>query len=94
MERTLTALETDPMSLADGAGLGCQAQAVERVPRPGQLDWNSPRLQLVGLHYSDIRPDKGLLPPLVQRGAMKTLIDLRCARRGVGAHELLGRISG
>jgi proteasome accessory factor A len=38
------------------------------------LDWDSPRLQLVDLQYSDVRPEKGLYHRLVQRGAMTTLL--------------------
>jgi proteasome accessory factor A len=38
------------------------------------LQWDSPRLQLVDLQYSDIRPEKGLYHRLVSRGAMQTLL--------------------
>jgi Pup amidohydrolase len=38
------------------------------------LDWDSPRLQLVDLQYSDVRPEKGLYHRLVSRGAMQTLL--------------------
>ena len=41
------------------------------------LDWDAPRLQLVDLQYSDVRPEKGLYHRLVARGAMQTLLDRR-----------------
>ena len=37
--------------------------------------WSSPKLQLVDLQYSDVRPEKGLYHRLVARGSMKTLLD-------------------
>jgi proteasome accessory factor A len=39
------------------------------------LGWEAPRLQLVDLQYSDVRPDKGLYNRLVARGSMETLLD-------------------
>jgi proteasome accessory factor A len=39
------------------------------------LGWSSPRLQLVDLQYSDVRPDKGLYNRLVARGDMERLVD-------------------
>jgi proteasome accessory factor A len=39
------------------------------------LDWSAPRLQLVDLQYSDVRPDKGLYNRLVARGRMERLLD-------------------
>jgi hypothetical protein len=38
------------------------------------LAWDSPRLQLVDLQYSDVRPDRGLYNRLVARGSMETLV--------------------
>jgi proteasome accessory factor A len=38
------------------------------------LGWDAPRLQLVDLQYSDVRPEKGLYHRLVARGAMKRLV--------------------
>ena len=45
------------------------------------LGWASPKLQLVDLQYSDVRPEKGLYHRLVARGAMKRLLDRRRGRR-------------
>src|SRR5205823_12608325 len=38
------------------------------------LEWDSSRLQLVDLQYSDVRPEKGLYHRLVSRGAIETLL--------------------
>lgn len=38
------------------------------------LDWSHPRLQLVDLQYTDIRPDKGLYNRLVDRGRIDRVI--------------------
>ena len=43
------------------------------------LGWASPKLQLVDLQYSDVRPEKGLYHRLVARGC-----DEAAARRGRG----------
>jgi proteasome accessory factor A len=47
------------------------------------LDWDSPRLQLVDLQYSDVRPEKGLYHRLVSRGAMQTLLEPGAAESAV-----------
>jgi proteasome accessory factor A len=44
------------------------------------LEWDSHRLQLVDLQYSDVRVDKGLYHRLVARGAMQTLLPTDAAR--------------
>ena len=45
------------------------------------LGWEHPRLQLVDLQYSDVRPDRGLYNRLAARGRMKRLIgDAEVAR--------------
>jgi Pup amidohydrolase len=38
------------------------------------LEWSHPRLQLVDLQYSDIRPDRGLYNRLVARGRMERIV--------------------
>jgi proteasome accessory factor A len=38
------------------------------------LDWDAPRLQLVDLQYSDVRPDKGLYNRLVARDRIDRLV--------------------
>jgi proteasome accessory factor A len=38
------------------------------------LDWGHPRLELIDLQYSDVRPEKGLYHRLVARGAVERLV--------------------
>ena len=47
------------------------------------LAWDSSRLQLVDLQYSDIRPEKGLYHRLVSRGAMETLLPADAAESAI-----------
>ena len=37
------------------------------------LDWDSPRLGLIDLQYSDIDPDRGIALKLMRRGSLQTL---------------------
>jgi hypothetical protein len=73
-ESVLTRLEADPMQLATELDWVAKLRLLEGYRERDQLDWDSPRLQLVDLQYSDVRPAKGLYHRLVSRGAMKTLL--------------------
>jgi proteasome accessory factor A len=74
-ESVLTALETDP-SILDGqldwvtklALLGAY------VDRDG-LAWSDPKLALLDLQYSDVRPDRSLYERLVRAGKIERLVD-------------------
>jgi len=74
-ESVLTALETDPSTL-DGqldwvtklALLGAY------VDRDG-LAWSDPKLALLDLQYSDVRPDRSLYERLVRAGKIERLLD-------------------
>src|SRR6266516_4883063 len=73
-ESALTRLEADPMQLADELDWVAKLRLLNGYRDRDELDWDSPRLQLVDLQYADVRPDKGLYHRLVARGAMKTLL--------------------
>jgi proteasome accessory factor A len=73
-EHVLTALETDPFQLADQLDWVAKLRLLNGYRDRDGLDWDSPRLQLVDLQYSDVRPAKGLYHRLVARGAIKTLL--------------------
>ncbi len=79
-EAVLSALETDPMSLADTLDWVAKLRLLEGYRNRDGLDWSSSTLQLVDLQYADVRPDKGLYHRLVARGAMQTLIDPELTR--------------
>ncbi len=74
-ESVLTALERDPLEL-DGqldwvtklALLGAY------VDRDG-LEWSDPKLALLDLQYSDVRPDRSLYERLVRAGKIERLLD-------------------
>ncbi|CAN5284468.1 depupylase/deamidase Dop [soil metagenome] len=74
-ESVLTRLGRDPMLCAGELDWVAKLQLLEGYRARDGLDWNSPRLGLVDLQYSDVRPDRGLYHRLVARGSMRTLID-------------------
>ena len=73
-ETVLGALESDPFTLADQLDWVAKLRLLNGYRDRDGLDWDSPRLQLVDLQYSDVRPSKGLYHRLVARGAMRTLL--------------------
>jgi proteasome accessory factor A len=73
-ESVLSRLESDPMQLARELDWVAKLRLLEGYRERDRLDWDSHRLQLVDLQYSDVRPDKGLYHRLVARGAMQTLL--------------------
>jgi proteasome accessory factor A len=73
-ESVLGQLEADPMKLADQLDWVAKLRLLEGYRDRDGLDWDSPRLQLIDLQYSDVRPEKGLYHRLVARGAMQTLV--------------------
>ncbi|HET8583002.1 MAG TPA: depupylase/deamidase Dop [Jatrophihabitans sp.] len=82
-ESVLTRLAADPMQLAGELDWVAKLRLIEGYRDRDGLDWNSPRLQLVDLQYSDIRPEKGLYHRLVSRGAMRTLLEPGLAEAAV-----------
>jgi proteasome accessory factor PafA2 len=74
-EAVLGLLADDPMQLAGELDWVAKLRLLEGYRERDQLQWDSSRLQLVDLQYSDVRPEKGLYHRLVQRGAMTTLLD-------------------
>jgi proteasome accessory factor A len=82
-ESVLARLATDPMQLAGELDWVAKLRLLEGYRERDNLDWDAPRLALVDLQYSDIRPEKGLYHRLVSRGAMKTLLDAGAAESAV-----------
>jgi proteasome accessory factor A len=72
-ESVLDRLGRDPMSCADELDWVAKLRLLEGYRDRESLAWGSPKLQLVDLQYSDVRPEKGLYHRLVARGSMKTL---------------------
>ncbi len=73
-ESVLSRLEIDPMSCARELDWVAKLRLLEGYRERDGLHWDSPRLQLVDLQYSDVRPDRGLYNLLVARGSMETLV--------------------
>jgi hypothetical protein len=74
-ERTLAALSDDPMSMSGELDWVAKLRLLEGYREREGLDWSAPKLQLVDLQYSDLRPEKGLYNRLVARGQMTQLLD-------------------
>ena len=73
-ESVLTRLADDPMSLAGELDWVAKRSLLDGYRQRDQLEWSSPRLELIDLQYADLRPDKGLYHRLVARGRMTRLI--------------------
>ena len=84
-ESVLHRLGSDPMQLAGELDWVAKLRLLEGYRDRDGLDWDSPRLQLIDLQYSDVRPEKGLYHRLVSRGAMQTLLPDGAARSAMDA---------
>jgi proteasome accessory factor A len=73
-ERVLGRLADDPMLLANELDWVAKLQLLQGYRDREGLEWDSPKLQLVDLQYSDVRPDKGLYNRLVQRGRFERIL--------------------
>jgi proteasome accessory factor A len=67
-------LTRDPMSTADRLDWTAKLRLLEGYRERDGLNWNSGRLALVDLQYTDVRMAKGLYNRLVTRGSMKRLV--------------------
>ena len=73
-ESVLSRLKQDAFLLARELDWVAKLRLLEGYRDRDGLDWDSSRLQLVDLQYSDIRPEKGLYNRLVSRGAIDRLL--------------------
>jgi proteasome accessory factor A len=67
-------LADDPMSLSGELDWVAKLSLLEGYRDREGLEWSAPKLHLVDLQYSDVRPDKGLYNRLVARGRMRRLV--------------------
>ncbi|MQA01336.1 MAG: proteasome accessory factor PafA2 [Streptosporangiales bacterium] len=72
-EDVLDKLARDPMLLRNELDWVTKLSLLEGYRSRDGLDWDHPRLQLVDLQYTDIRPEKGLYARLAARGAASRL---------------------
>ncbi|ALE07769.1 Pup deamidase/depupylase [Arthrobacter sp. ERGS1:01] len=73
-ESVLTALGSDPMSLATQVEWVAKLSLLQQYRTRDAMKWSDPRLALIDLQWSDIRPEKGLYYKLLQRGRMERLV--------------------
>jgi Pup-ligase protein. len=73
-ESVLARLESDPMECAHELDWVAKLRLLNGFRDREGLDWGHPRLELIDLQYSDVRPEKGLYQRLVARGAVERLV--------------------
>jgi proteasome accessory factor A len=76
-ESVLNRLAEDPMQLSRELDWVAKLSILEGYRSRDGLSWDHPRLQLVDLQYSDVRPDRGLYNRLVARDRMVRLTNDR-----------------
>jgi len=82
-ESVLTRLMEDPMLAARELDWVAKLEILEGYRSRDGLAWGHPRLELVDLQYSDVRPDRGLYNRLAARGRMVRLTTERDVLRAV-----------
>ena len=82
-ESVLNRLAEDPMLLSKELDWVAKLELLEGYRTRDGLAWDSPRLQLVDLQYSDVRPDRGLYNRLAARGRMVRLTDDATVNRAI-----------
>ncbi|NVM96025.1 depupylase/deamidase Dop [Arthrobacter wenxiniae] len=73
-EQVLAGLGSDPMALAGQVEWIAKLKLLQQYRARDNMGWKDPRLALIDLQWSDIRPEKGLYYKLLQRGAMERLL--------------------
>jgi proteasome accessory factor PafA2 len=73
---TLDKLSRDPMECARELDWVAKLRLLNGYRDREGLNWDSSKLELIDLQYSDVRPGKGLYHRLVAKGAMKTMFTL------------------
>ncbi|MGH3317760.1 MAG: depupylase/deamidase Dop [Nocardioidaceae bacterium] len=82
-ESVLSRLERDPMECRRELDWVAKLALLESYRQRDGLDWDHPKLHLIDLQYSDIRPHKGLYHRLVRLGSIDRLLDDDEVRRAV-----------
>ena len=74
-ESVLTRLEADPMTCARELDWVAKLSLLQGFRDREGLPWDSHRLQLIDLQYSDVRPEKGLYHRLLARDRVDRVVD-------------------
>ncbi|MGH3368318.1 MAG: depupylase/deamidase Dop, partial [Nocardioidaceae bacterium] len=83
-ESVLTRLERDPMECRRELDWVAKLALLNSYRDRDGLDWDHPKLHLIDLQYSDIRPDKGLYHRLLRHGSVERLLTDAEIRQAVG----------
>ncbi|PYH01874.1 depupylase/deamidase Dop [Arthrobacter stackebrandtii] len=73
-EEVLDGLGRDPMSLAGQLEWVAKLNLLQQYRTRDGMAWDDPRLGLIDLQWSDIRPEKGLYYKLLERGRMERMV--------------------
>ncbi len=82
-DRVLAALRADPLSLAGELDWPAKLNLLQQYRQRDGLAWDHPRLALIDLQYSDVRPDKGIAAQLQRTGRLRTLVPADEVERAV-----------
>ncbi|MDH3500708.1 MAG: depupylase/deamidase Dop [Acidimicrobiia bacterium] len=72
-ECVLDDLERDPLATADRLDWAAKYQMLEGFRERDSLEWDDPKLAMIGLQYHDVDPKKGLYYRLANRGSVRRL---------------------
>ena len=70
----MTRLERDPMECARELDWVAKLSLLQGFRDREHLDWDSPRLGLIDIQWSDVRPERGLYNRLAERGRVERLV--------------------
>jgi Pup amidohydrolase len=70
----LTRLERDPMECAREIDWVAKLSLLQGFRDREKLEWDSPRLGLIDIQWSDVRPERGLYNRLAERGRVERLV--------------------
>ena len=72
--RTLDSLARDPYELSREIDWVIKLALIESFMERKELDWESPRVQMLDFQYHDIRPEKGLYYLLERQGRVERIV--------------------
>jgi proteasome accessory factor A len=82
-EQTLGALERDPMLLDGQLDWVTKLSLFRAYIERDELEWSDPKVRLLDLQYSDVRPERSLYEKLVRAGKVERLVAEEDVMRGM-----------
>ena len=83
-EATLSALESDPMSLDGQLDWVTKLNLLKAYAARDDLDWSDSKIELLSVQYHDVRPDRSLYERLVRAGKVERLLAEREVYEAMG----------